>query len=75
VLVSITGNVTEDVDNDNKGDVGLAGVTVTLLDSTGTTIAITTTDSRGYYVFNNLPKGVYTMMQTNLVKYLDVSDV
>ncbi len=34
---------------------GVAGVTVTLFDAAGNTIAITTTDAKGNYLFNNLP--------------------
>src|SRR6185437_10428291 len=39
---------------------GVSGVTVELLDSTGTNIlATTTTDSNGIYAFNNLQAGTY----------------
>ena len=51
VLGSISGSVLEDVDNDNDGDVGIAGVLMTLLDSTGNVVATTVTDSAGNYVF------------------------
>ena len=37
----------------------LAGVKVTLLDGDGTTVATTTTDAHGRYVFDNLPAGSY----------------
>jgi protocatechuate 3,4-dioxygenase beta subunit len=41
-------------------ETGVAGVTVDLLDSTGTsTIAVTTTDSTGHYSFTNLNAGTY----------------
>lgn len=49
---AITGTVLEDTDNDNVGDTPIPGVTVTLLDSTGTVVATTTTDGSGNYVFN-----------------------
>ena len=74
VLGSITGNVKEDVDNNDTGDVGLGGVTITLVDSSGTIVSITITDSLGNFVFNDLPMGSYLLLETNLPNYLDVSD-
>ena len=47
------------LDNDGLGT-GIGGVTVNLLDSTGTTIiATTTTTAQGYYLFTNLQPGAY----------------
>ncbi len=44
----------------DAGEAGIAGVTVNLLDGTGTnTVATTTTDANGYYRFDNLPAGNY----------------
>lgn len=43
----------------NAGDTGIANVTVNLLDNTGTVVRTTTTDSNGYYYFNNLNAGSY----------------
>lgn len=44
------------------GEVGLAGILVRLLDSTGTTvIATTTTDSMGFHSFSNLAAGDYRL--------------
>ena len=74
ILGSISGTVLEDLDNNDTGDVGLANVTITLLDSTGTPVATTTTDSAGNFVFNDVPLGSYTLVETNLPNYLDVSD-
>ena len=44
----------------DAGEPGLAGVTVRLYDSTGTTLLATTvTDSQGKYLFQGLPDGTY----------------
>ncbi|MGV6808626.1 MAG: SdrD B-like domain-containing protein [bacterium] len=54
------------LDNDNDGvqdadEAGMAGVTVELRDSTGTTLlASATTDANGRYVFSNDPNGTST---------------
>lgn len=71
---AITGTVREDLDNNNTGDVPIAGVTVVLKDSTGNVVATTTTDASGNYSFNNVPAGNYTVHEINKPGYLDVSD-
>jgi hypothetical protein len=43
------------------GEAGVAGVTVTLYDAAGNTIATTTTDSNGLYQFVNLVPGTYVV--------------
>ena len=43
------------------GEVGIANVTVMLLDDSNTQIATTTTDAAGYYVFTNLAAGFYAI--------------
>ncbi len=51
---------------DNSGtDPGLAGVSVSLLDSTGTVIATDLTDATGGYRFPGLPAGDYTVVVTD----------
>ena len=46
----------------DAGEPGVSGITVTLYDAaTGNTLAITTTDGTGSYIFNNLPTGTYTV--------------
>jgi len=74
-LGTITGTVREDIDNNNTGDVGIPGVTVVLVNSAGTTVATTTTDTNGYYVFTGVPAGNYTVVEQNNPGYLDVSDI
>ncbi|MGH1505187.1 MAG: SdrD B-like domain-containing protein, partial [Acidimicrobiales bacterium] len=45
----------------NLGDSGLSGVTVELLDGTGTVIATDVTDGAGNYAFAGLEAGAYTV--------------
>ncbi len=45
-------------------EVGLAGTTVTLVTAAGATIATTTTDARGNYVFKGLDLGSYKVVVT-----------
>ncbi len=55
-----TGGGTANNGIQDGGEVGIANVTVRLLDSTGNTlIATTTTDANGYYRFDNLAPATY----------------
>ncbi|MBJ7899548.1 MAG: hypothetical protein GC158_06440 [Cyanobacteria bacterium RI_101] len=72
-LGEISGQVFEDIDGDGFGDLGLAGVTVTLLQNGGI-VASAVTDTNGAYVFSGLATGIYAVQQTNLSGYSDVSD-
>jgi hypothetical protein len=40
----------------------LANVSIVLYDSSGKVIAITFSDNNGYYIFNNVPYGIYTVV-------------
>ncbi|HHL34881.1 MAG TPA: hypothetical protein ENJ30_11000, partial [Desulfobulbaceae bacterium] len=58
-----------DADNDgiqDPGELGLNGITVTLTDAGGNTVATTTTSSDGKYLFDNLNAGDYTITLTGL---------
>ncbi|MBT9499105.1 MAG: carboxypeptidase regulatory-like domain-containing protein, partial [Zoogloea sp.] len=44
----------------DAGEAGLAGVTVKLLNSVGSVVSTTTTDTNGNYLFNNLVPGDYS---------------
>lgn len=44
----------------DAGEPGINGVTVTLRNTAGTVVGTTTTNSKGYYHFDNLPAGNYT---------------
>ncbi|MFN5514571.1 MAG: SdrD B-like domain-containing protein [Cyanobacteriota bacterium] len=72
-LGEISGQVFEDTDGDDIGDFELANVTVTLLQN-GAIVTSAVTDSNGGYVFADLTAGAYTVQQTNLSGYSDVSD-
>ncbi|MCK6394374.1 SdrD B-like domain-containing protein [Zoogloea sp.] len=72
---TISGNVSEDQDNDNTGDSPIAGVTVQLKDPAGNVVQTTTTDANGNYTFNNVPAGNYTVVETNKPGFSDVGDV
>ncbi|MBN1977867.1 MAG: hypothetical protein JW918_10730 [Anaerolineae bacterium] len=64
---SISGTVFYDDDgngglyNPGAGDTPFAGIPVYLRNSAGLLIGTTTTDSNGYYVFDDLPNGDYTV--------------
>lgn len=61
---TITGLVYLDLNGDQThqpGEPGIGGVTVTLLDATGHTVATTTTNPDGSYTFTNLPSGDFTL--------------
>lgn len=57
----------------DPGEAPIAGVRIDLIDSTGKIVATTTTDSSGYYRFSFLPKGEYTLRQTQPAGYLQGS--
>jgi protocatechuate 3,4-dioxygenase beta subunit len=63
-LASIGDYVWFDQNGDGVQDVGeppISGVVVHLLDPNGNIIATTTTDSNGYYIFDQLPPGDYAI--------------
>jgi len=72
---SISGFVLEDTDFDGVGEFGISGVVITLSSSSLSILSTTTTDSSGQYEFNDLPIGVYSVTETNLFGYVDVTDV
>ena len=81
----ITGSVLSDTDNDNDGDVGISGVTLTLVDSSGNPVdgdtvtagvqpITTTTAANGSYTFSNVPPGTYGVLETQPAGALSVAD-
>ena len=84
-FATITGSVLVDIDNNNTGDAGLSGVTLTLKDSAGADIdsdlgtplvqpTTALTNATGLYTFANLPPGSYRVVQTQPAGYLSISD-
>ena len=68
-VCSVGDRVWLDTDGDrcqDSNEVGIAGVTVKLLNSSGTVIATTTTDSTGKYLFDNLAPGDYSVTVSGL---------
>ncbi len=75
--VSISGTVFADTDLAGDLDAGeprLAGVTVTLQNSAGSTVATTVTGADGSYSFTNLAPGTYTVVETQPSGYTDGID-
>jgi protocatechuate 3,4-dioxygenase beta subunit len=74
----LSGYVYVDEDNDGVFDASeapIAGVTLALLDASGTaTGATTVTDANGYYEFTNLEPGTYGVIETQPTGYQDGLD-
>ena len=69
---SIGDRVWNDTDGDgiqDAGEVGVAGVTLVLLNTAGQPIATTTTDAFGNYKFSGLPAGTYSVRITPPANY------
>ncbi|RLD42291.1 MAG: hypothetical protein DRI88_11820, partial [Bacteroidetes bacterium] len=73
-LATISGNVSEDTNNDDTGDVNLQFVDIALVDSSGATIATTQTDINGSYIFTDVEPGTYTVVETQPVGLANVSE-
>jgi protocatechuate 3,4-dioxygenase beta subunit len=54
----------------DPGEVGIAGVTVTLKDALGNPIATTVTDASGHYYFTDLDPGTYSVAFTKPIGYV-----
>lgn len=70
---SIAGTVFVDNDQDctlDSGEAPISGVTITLLDATGNTVATTQTDAGGRYQFLGLRPGTYTVRQSQPAGFL-----
>jgi serine-aspartate repeat-containing protein C/D/E len=77
--VMLSGNVYHDRDDDGNFDrpaeEGISGVLLKLIDGSGHDTGLrATTDANGFYKFNNLAAGVYTVMEIQPVAWLDGKD-
>jgi len=73
-LADLSGTVFNDIDGDGveePGDLGIAGVTLDLLDDLGNVLATATTDASGNYSFPDLADGDYTVEVTDIAGILD----
>ncbi len=73
-LATISGNVSEDTNNDNTGDVNLQFVDIALVDSNGVTVSTAQTDSNGDYIFIDVEPGTYTVVETQPAGLVNVSE-
>ena len=71
--VSISGHVHVNLsgDCDDPTNPPLPGVTIELLNSTGQVISTTTTNDQGYYIFDTLPPGTYSVREVQPEGYFD----
>ncbi len=72
--VSLAGMVHVDLDGDcirDDDEVGLAGVTIRVLDENGTEVASVVTNSEGIYRFTDLAPGRYTVVQDQPAGFFD----
>jgi hypothetical protein len=88
---SISGTVFNDADRNSilsRGEQGLAGINVRLLDATGAVVAATRTDAQGHYRFSGLDLGKYrvqsqgpddaqptTTAQISLTRGMEIKDI
>jgi len=75
---SIEGRVILDANGNcilDPGEQPLAGVVIELLDAEGIVIATTTTNSAGYYAFNNLAPGEYGIHEVQPAGFEDGGDM
>jgi len=73
---TISGTVFSDLNGDgvlNGSESGLGGVTIELLDSSGTVVATTSTAGNGSYLFSGVTPGNYTVRETDATGYVSTS--
>lgn len=70
----ISGHVYHDLDDDGlreSGEPPIAGATISLFDADGNKVAETKSDGTGYYVFSNLYRGTYRIVETQPSGWID----
>jgi protocatechuate 3,4-dioxygenase beta subunit len=73
-LASIGGRVWAERDRDAEYDSNespIGGVTIYLIDTSGTRVAETTTDTDGYYLFSSVKPGIYHLEEVQPSGYLE----
>lgn len=76
-LSTISGKVFNDANGSGVQDgteLGIGGVTVVLVDGSGTIVASTTTGSDGSYTFPNVPAGSYTVRESDPFGYISTTN-
>ena len=73
-LANITGEVTEDTDNDDAGDTALGGVTIELRDADGNVVETNITDSDGKFEFLDVEPGRYTIVEIQPSGMVSISE-
>jgi protocatechuate 3,4-dioxygenase beta subunit len=71
---TISGNVSEDIDNDDLGDEPIEGVVINLVDDMGMVVATDTTDANGDYLFEDVTPGEYTVEEVDPADLVSVLD-
>ncbi len=77
VLGTISGQVFVDSNNTAGRQVGepaISGVTINLIDATGTVVATTTTGADGTYTFNDVVAGTYRVVEVQPSSHADGTD-
>ncbi len=69
----VSGSVLEDVDGDDLGDQGIENVSLALIDASGET-QVTSSDDNGFYTFDRVVPGPFTIIQEQPIGYRSVSD-
>ncbi len=77
VGATLSGNVFHDRNNDGlreKGEEGIPGVLVTLVDRAGTAVDVQVTNAEGRYVFVDVVAGEYSIVETQPLGWIDGLD-
>ena len=74
LTASVSGIILEDTDGDGDGDEPIAGVSVKLIVVDGVVVGTTTTGTDGTFVFDGVPPGTYTVVESTSPGFTDVTD-
>ena len=71
---SVSDIILEDIDEDGDGDEPIVDVAVTLIVADGVVVGTTTTGTDGTFVFDGVPLGTYTVVESTRSGFTDVTD-